>query len=187
MKHNYCASYDNVRLRPLEKRDIESLRIWRNDKSKTQFLKPIIEITPEMQLEWFEKYLDNPDEIIFAIEETKDLNRMVGSVALYNFHGNVAEVGKIQIGDSEANGRGIGRKSLVMAMWIAFRRLGLEKIVGAVHRENIAAHRNDIKIGFFIVGEHEACMGGIEDEIEIDETRLSDVNSYVSDIIVYEK
>ena len=86
----------------MEKNDIENLRVWRNDKSKTQFLKPIGEITPEMQLEWFKKYLDNQDEITFAIEETKDLNRMVGSVTLYNFHGKVAEVGKIQIGDREA-------------------------------------------------------------------------------------
>lgn len=184
MNHKYGASYDNVRLRPLEKNDIENLRVWRNDKSKTQFLKPIGEITPEMQLEWFKKYLDNQDEITFAIEETKDLNRMVGSVTLYNFHGKVAEVGKIQIGDREANGRGIGRKSLVMAMWIGFKKLELEKIVGAVHRENIAAHKNDMKIGFLVVGEHEAPMGGVEDEIEIDEKRLTEVNPYVSDIII---
>lgn len=184
MNHKYGASYDNVRLRPLEKNDIENLRVWRNDKTKTQFLKPIGEITPDMQQKWFENYLDNPDEITFAIEETQGLNRLVGSLALYNFHGNKAEIGKIQIGDSEANGRGIGRKSFVMAMWIGVKKLGLKKFVASVHRENVPAHLNDMRIGFLIVGEHEAQMGGIEDEIEIDEKRLVEINPYVSDIII---
>ena len=37
----YEAVYDNVRIRPLEQKDIEQLRIWRNDSSKTKFLRPI--------------------------------------------------------------------------------------------------------------------------------------------------
>lgn len=184
MNHNYGAQYQDVRLRPLEKRDIEKLRLWRNDASKTQFLRKVGEITPEMQEKWFEDYLINPDEITFAIEEISELHRIVGSVALYNFHGNTAEVGKIQIGDSEANGRGIGRKSLVMAMWIGFKKMKLKKIVGAVHQDNIAAHKNDMKIGFQIVGKHPAHVGGFEDELEIDEKRLAEVNEYVSQILL---
>ena len=31
MNHNYGALYGNVRLRPLEKNDIEKLRMWRNE------------------------------------------------------------------------------------------------------------------------------------------------------------
>lgn len=184
MNHNYGASYENVRLRPLKKEDIEKLRIWRNDASKTQYLRPIGEITPEMQERWYEDYFVNPDEIIFAIEENERLNRIVGSIALYNFHGDTAEVGKIQIGDSEANGCGIGRKSLVMAMWIGFQKLNLKKIVGSVHRKNKAAHINDIRVGFQIVGEHESPVGGIEDEIEIDEGRLLQINPYIPQIIL---
>lgn len=184
MKHNLGAEYLDVRLRPLIKEDIEKLRIWRNDTSKTQFLRKIGEITPEMQERWFEAYLGNQDEIVFAIEETVDLKRVVGSVALYNFTDKTAEVGKIQIGDAEANGRGIGRKSLVMAMWIAFKKLGIEKIVGSVHQDNIAAHKNDMKIGFKIVGKHPAHVGGYEDEIEIDEKALTEANGYTEQIVL---
>ncbi len=182
MDHNYEAVFENVRIRPLVKDDIEKLRVWRNDASKTQFLRSIGEITPKMQEAWFENYLSNPDEITFAIDETERLNRIVGSVTLYNFNGSTAEVGKIQIGDSEANGCGIGRKSLVMAMWIGFQKLGLRKIVGSVHRENIAAHVNDMRVGFQIVGAHSAPTGGIEDELEIDEKRLMDINPFVRQI-----
>ena len=187
MKHQYSAVYDNVRIRPLEKSDIENLRKWRNSEDKTQYLRKISYITPQMQEEWYERYLKNTDEVTFAIDETKDLNRMVGSVSLYNFNGNTAEIGKIQIGDEEANGRGIGRKSLVMAMSIAFKMMNIDKIVGSVHQENIAAHKNDIRIGFQIVGKHEAPMGGIEDEIEIDEKKLMEVNTYVDKIIIENK
>ena len=31
MKHHYSAVYGEVTIRPLERKDIENLRIWRND------------------------------------------------------------------------------------------------------------------------------------------------------------
>lgn len=182
MKHNYSAAYANVLLRPLCSEDIENLRIWRNNAQQTKFLRPIGHITPQMQQAWFDSYLEDPDMLVFAIVENRDLNRMVGSVALYNFKGNEAEVGKIQIGDPEASGRGLGKTSLVLAMWIGFKKMGLKKIVGAVHQENIAAHKTDMKIGFRIVGNHLAEVGGLEDDIEIDEARLCEINPYTAEI-----
>ena len=187
MRHSYGAVCKNVRLRPLEKRDIEKLRVWRNDVSQTRFLRKIPEITPAMQENWYREYLQNEDEITFAIEETKELRRMVGSVALYNVRGEIAEIGKIQIGDPQAHGRGIGRVSMVMAMQIGFRLLGLKKIVISVHRENIAAYTNDLKVGFQIIGEHAAPMGGTEDEMEIDEKHLNEANDYAADIVCTDK
>lgn len=184
MRHQYSAVYDNVRLRPLEERDIENLRNWRNNEEKTKYLRKIPYITSEMQRKWYMDYLENEDEITFAIDEISELNRMVGSVSLYNFQDDVVEIGKIQIGDEDAGGRGIGRKSLVMAMTIAFKLLGINKVVGSVHQENIAAHKNDMKIGFQIVGKHEAPMGGVEDEIEINAKRLAEVNGYMKEIII---
>ena len=103
---------------------------------------------------------------------------MVGSVSLYDFNGDVAEIGKIRVGDPEAGGRGIGRYSLVIAMHIGFEKLGLKKIIASVHQENVAAHKNDMKIGFRIVGTHPSVVGGIEDEIEMDAARLAEVNTY---------
>ncbi len=179
MNHKYCAKYKNVKLRPLERNDIEQLRVWRNDYSKTKYLRKIELITPEKQLEWYESYLSNPDEIIFSIIETQQLKRIVGSIALYNFKDGQAEVGKIQIGDDNAHGMGIGKISLVMASLIGFQKLGLTKVVSSVHQNNIAAHKNNMKVGFRIVGNHPAPMGGIEDEIEIDKERLLKINSYV--------
>ena len=47
MKHHYSAVYGEVTIRPLERKDIENLRIWRNDASQTRFLRNIGHITRE--------------------------------------------------------------------------------------------------------------------------------------------
>lgn len=181
----YEAVYKNVRIRPLEHEDIEKLRVWRNDKEKTKFLRDIGIITPQMQNRWFENYLKRSDEVIFAIEEIRELNRVVGSLSLYDFIDDIAEIGKIQIGDTQANGKGIGRVSLVMAMLIGFQKLGLNKIIASVNPENVSAYKNDIKIGFEICGQHDF-MNGIEYELFMNYEKLSKTNEYLSEIKVME-
>ena len=185
MKHQLNAKYESIELRPLVFDDIEKLRIWRNDAIATRFLRPIGHVTKEMQEEWFEKYLVDDDIITFSIVETDALNRMIGSVSIYNFRGKRAEIGKIQIGDPEAHGRGIGKKALVMAIKIGFNLLDLEIIDGAVHQENVSAHKNDMSVGFKIVGTKESVVGGKEDIIEIDIEQAKKANLYFDRIVVF--
>ena len=87
MRFDYFAEYKHVRIRPLEERDIEKIRIWRNDSDNTDFLRDIGEITPEMQLNWYKKDIEDDTSCTFAIEEISELNRIVGSVAIYEIHG----------------------------------------------------------------------------------------------------
>lgn len=186
MDHKYCAKYFNVELCPVVRQEIENLRIWRNDKEATKYLRPIPEITSEMQAKWFEDYLKDENQICFAIEETKDLNRMVGSLSLYDFDykNKVCEIGKIQIGDPEAHGKGIGRYSFVMAMKIAVEMLHMEKIIAEVHRDNIAARTNYFKIGFRIVGEQPSVAGGMEDKLEITAEEIRNIDYYHEIVIL---
>ena len=189
MNHKFEARYSDTYLRPLKKDDIENLRMWRNDKESSHYLRKLGYITPEMQLRWYESYIKDSSEIIFAIVETSDLHRMVGSLAIYeiNNEAHTAEIGKIQIGDKEAHGRGIGRKALVMAMKAGFQKLGIKKFVGAVHQENIPARTNDKKIGFRFVGEQTFAAGGKEDLLEAVEEDISKANSYYPDITLSEE
>lgn len=184
MNHNYYAKYKNILLRPLSHQDIEYLRNWRNDTNATRFLRPIGHITPEMQERWFENYLNNPNELTFAIVETEELNRLVGSISLYDVKDGVAEFGRIQIGDTEAHGKGIGRNATIMALVIGFKVLNLNKIVGSVHCENAPAYYNYKKIGFKFIGSHNAEVGGTEAELEIDLDTLLAVNPFADDIEV---
>lgn len=182
MKHNMVAVYNDITLRPLEERDIESLRIWRNNPENIAFLTNIGEISPEQQKRWFDGYLQDETEAIFAIVDNKIAKGIVGSVSLYGIKNGTAEVGKILIGDSRAHGRGIGRKALVMAMLNGFKNLNLEKILGAVSPDNIQAYTNDMKVGFQITGEHTLENGILEKEIEINLNQLEKANDYVVDI-----
>ena len=182
MKHNYITTYNNIRLRPLEESDIELLRVWRNDKEQTAYLRKIPEITSEMQKNWFINSQNSTTEYVFAIEETHLLNRMVGSVAVYDIKNGTAEVGRIQIGDKEARGYHLGRLGLTIAMWFGFEVLNLNKILGTVHRENKAAYKNDINVGFIIVDEHLDEEGRVEYDLEINRQRLLEMNPFLNEI-----
>lgn len=184
MNHNLWVVYDDILLRPLAPEDIESLRQWRNDTRNTKFLSDIGTISEEKQRNWFQSYLGDKSEVIFAIEEIKDLQRIVGSVSLYSICGDIAEVGKILIGDVAAHGKGIGRKALVMAMAAGFDKLGLKKIIGAVSPDNVQAYTNDMRVGFQVVGQHTLENGLVEDEIEIDYERLKVANDYVDKLLL---
>ena len=184
MVHNYSARYKDILLRPLLKKDIEVLRRWRNNTEAVKYLRNIGEITPEMQEKWFKSYLLNNDEYSFSIIDIGDLHTIVGSVSLYNFKNTQAEVGKIQIGDARAHGKGIGRTALVMITELGFKSFGLKKIVAGVNQCNIASHSNFMKVGFKIIGTHPSVssFGGTEDEIEIDLPTLEKANPYATDI-----
>ena len=182
MKHNYVASYQNIKLRPLAESDIELLRVWRNDKEQTAYLREIPTITPEMQKKWFEASQKDETEYVFAIDETEQLNRLVGSVAVYDVNGGIAEAGRVQIGDKEAHGRGLGRVAMALVMWFGFEELHLEKILGTVYKDNIPAYKNDMKLGFKIVGEHMDDAKGIEYDLEIDRSSLLKMNPFLQEV-----
>ena len=186
MNLDYEIKYDNVLLRPISDTDIENMRVWRNDSSNSRFLRNIGEISKTQQKNWHDKYINNKAEVFFAICETEKLNKMVGAISLYDITTNIAEIGKIQIGEKQAHGLGLGKKSLVMLMKFGFEILDLEKILGTVNKDNMPAVINDIAIGFKIIGEQKSIsqIGGNDFLLEIDYDRLKAVNFYVENIVI---
>ena len=150
MKHEFVSYYKNIRIRPLEECDIESLRNWRNNPTNTKFLTKISYITPEMQEKWFKDSLEKPNEYIFAIDEIKELNKLVGSFSLYNIVDEEAEFGKFLIGEDRVHGKSIGLYTLTVALEIAFNKLKLKKVYLRVYKDNIAALKVYKKVGFAI-------------------------------------
>lgn len=187
MNSKYIAEYKHVRIRPLEETDIELLREWRNDKNISSFLNPIDEITPDMQREWYYQYLQDSTIIQFAIEEKQDLNRVVGSVALYGFDGDRAEVGKIVVGDPEAKGKKIGFYGLILAMYLGFEKLGINTYIGDVHEDNIPAKTNDLRAGFVVTGKHEFISGGYELELELTKSRFKETHDFLDKVVIYQR
>lgn len=152
MNHNYSTSYKNVILKPLEKKDIYILRKWRNNPENCKYLSKLPYITVDMQEKWYEKYLNDKNEIIFSINEILELKRMVGSVSIYNFQQERCEVGKIMVGDKEAHNKKIGYNSMVALIDLIFEKMSYTKICLHVYEENIPALKIYKKLGFNIIG-----------------------------------
>lgn len=186
MIHNICAQYKHVRIRPLKEGDLENLRKWRNDKEMSRFLRKIDKITPEMQKNWWLKDCKDSTVVTFAIEEICELNRMVGSVSVYNINENEAEVGKIVVGDTEAKGKKIGYYALLMAMYVGYQKLGITKFLGEVHEDNKAAYINDMKAGFLVTGRHLFESGGYELEMNLPKKHFFEVHNFLDDFKLYE-
>lgn len=162
MEHNYQIEYENITLRPLAKGDIENLRIWRNDPKNTLFLRKIPFITRAMQLEWFNKYLQNNDEICFSIVETRQLKRMVGSLSLYQFADDSCFFGKILIGDVDAHGRKVGVNATIAVTKIAFEQMNIKQVKLHVFADNFVAVKVYKNAGFNIVEELNTESGKLE-------------------------
>lgn len=186
MKHNICAEYKHVRIRPLREGDLEYLRKWRNNKEMSTFLRPIGEITSEMQKQWFERECDDQTSATFAIEEIDELNRIVGSVAVYDINGTEAEVGKIVVGDPDAKGKKIGYYGLLLAMYVGYEKLGIEKFLGEVHEDNMSAKTNDLRAGFIVTGKHPFVNGGYELEMNLPKQHFFDTHDFLDDVKIYE-
>lgn len=161
MEHHYCAIHKDIGLRPIHESDIEYLRIWRNNRELSKFLSPVQEITPEMQMNWFHSYQQDQNILFFAIIDYKE-NRTIGSVALYDFKDNVCEIGKIVIGDSSKRGQGIGYRSLLMAMYIGMKKLGIDRFFLHVCEDNVAAYHLYVKTGFHQIERRKFIKGGME-------------------------
>lgn len=64
--------YPTVRLKSIEEKDIEELRVWKN-KNKINFFSQK-EISSEMQRKWFKKYISDKNGYIYVVEEYVDSN-----------------------------------------------------------------------------------------------------------------
>jgi len=156
MKHNHMIEYDGIKLRPLENDDLELLRGWRNQVSiRKCFIDQTI-IESEQQLKWYQRYLDNPSDIFFIIEETRRLQRPVGAASLYqiNYESSNAEFGRLMIGDTEALGMGIGKKTLDAICDFGFKVLQLETVYLEVLETNTKAINIYQQAGFVVLEKH---------------------------------
>lgn len=155
MKKSAIIKNDDLLLRPITCEDIEIMRVWRNQNDiRTKFLSQGI-ISKDQQDKWFSNYQKNDNDMTFMIEEIQLLRRPVGVVSLYDMdsENNVAEFGRLMIGDKEARGRKLGLKSTWVLVNHAFNELNINKIKLDVITENETALNIYIKCGFQLIEE----------------------------------
>ncbi|WP_052947397.1 GNAT family N-acetyltransferase [Aneurinibacillus tyrosinisolvens] len=157
MKHNYYVQGEDLNLRPVEENDLERIRAWRNKESIRTFFVYQQLIKPNQQTVWYADYLEKNNDIMFIIEEKKSLQRPIGAVALYNIDLKRlrAEFGRLMIGDSEANGKGLGLQATSLVCEFGFSVLGLKEIYLEVFAENQRAKRIYQSCGFINISTFE--------------------------------
>jgi|GEM_PF-1631878 len=149
MRHDYTGSCENIIVRPLEIKDIEFLRQWRNDPANTRFLRQIPFITPEMQKSWYERYLDDTSELQFAIC-FKDSGETIGSCALYNLGVTDADMtvnAPNEMDDSDTNNICAKAKDRLNALTFWDVVDGLEDLNAAESRVMLEAEFGKFMIG----------------------------------------
>jgi len=146
-----------VRLRLLEAADLLMTLAWRNQDHIRKWFVHADLITWEQHQRWCAQYFQRDNDFIFIIEETQDLHKPVGQIALYNieWERKRAEYGRLLIGEPEAVGKGLAKEATEALLDYACDRLGLEEIELEVFSANVAATAIYRACGFREVGEHD--------------------------------
>jgi RimJ/RimL family protein N-acetyltransferase len=144
------VQYNGIILRPLEREDIEPLRILRNRPENRKWFKNCTEIPKEEQIKWYEKYMKKEGDYMFAIVECNTPKEFIGAVALYEVDTitQSGEFGRIIIDKEKASRSGLGYDATVGACQIGFEQLCLRTITLEVFSDNISAIRTYEKAGF---------------------------------------
>lgn len=153
MKPLYVIVKDRVMLRPLEERDLEIVRQWRNqDHIRVNFVHSSY-ITREEQKKWYQVYLQRDNDLMFIIEDAGEIKRPVGTAALYHIDciNLKAEFGRLMIGHAGVRRKGMAFKATRLLCRFAFKILGLKEIYLRVFSGNRPAVGLYQKAGFKLV------------------------------------
>lgn len=83
----YDKDMADIRLRSIDQRDIEELRVWKNSNRSAFFYKQ--EISPEAQAQWYRKYLSGEDYIFMAEININDEWEKIGCLGFRVVEENV--------------------------------------------------------------------------------------------------
>ncbi|PKM94215.1 MAG: hypothetical protein CVU84_12190 [Firmicutes bacterium HGW-Firmicutes-1] len=152
MEHQYKIWGEKINLRPLLEKDLEKIRLWRNQRDIRKWFIDAKEITIEGQQKWFHEYLKKKDELNFVIEEIQGINQPIGMLSLYHIDldKKEAELGRIFIGVQQALGKGYGMEATKMLCNFAFETYKLKTIRLEVFTDNSRAIASYHKVGFKI-------------------------------------
>lgn len=158
-----------VRIRALEKTDIENIMSWVNNHEVTRYLLAFsVPISRSSEEQWLERaVIHRESDKLFAIETLE--GEYLGNCGLHlidSIHRH-AELG-IAIGKATHLGRGYGTDAINVLLRMAFQSLNLHKVYLRVFSENKRGIRCYEKCGFKTVGrmaQHRFIEGQWNDEL----------------------
>lgn len=146
-----------VRLRLLAEPDLAMTLAWRNQDRIRRWFINSDHLTVEGHRRWFEQYVSRDDDFVFIVEETEELLKPVGQVAIYNIDWKLkrAEYGRMLIGEAKATGRGLAQEATALAVAFAFSQLGLKELEAYILSSNAASLAVLAACGFGDAGERD--------------------------------
>ncbi|HXF84362.1 MAG TPA: GNAT family protein [Anaerolineales bacterium] len=145
-----------IRLRAIERSDVEKFHQWVNDPEVTAGLALYLPMSFREEEKWFEEIANRPkEEMPFAIErrEKKDDWRLIGNCGIFgiDWRARSGEIG-IMIGEKSVWDQGYGTESVQTLVRHGFETLNLNRLFLRVYGENRRAQRAYEKAGFVLEG-----------------------------------
>ena len=144
----------NVRLRALERGDLEVLRAMVNDPEVMRYSNTFRPISDVEQGAWFEGVVRGGNAVWFGIEDARrGQPTLVGTCCLVDIDpvGRKAEL-RVRVGDPASWGGGLGTEACALLVQHGFLALNLERIWVRVFDHNARALRLYEKLGFVVEG-----------------------------------
>lgn len=136
---------------PIREQDFESIIRLRNREKNRYFLNQKTELTLEQQKKWYEDYLVRDNDIYWGIWKDKDT--LIGTVRIYNIHGDTCEEGSCIVDEDYAKEAPYAVEAKYLLTEYAFRTLRLKKIVNINKADNKVMNSFSKQQGFKLVKE----------------------------------
>ena len=146
-----------LRLRLLAEHDLPMTLAWRNKDHIRKWFIHSDPIMPEQHQRWFAQYSERDDDFVFIVEETKELLKPIGQIALYNidWERTRAEFGRLMIGEPEAAGKGLAQEAAGLILDYAFSQLNMLEAEVNILSTNVASLTIFLSAGFVEAEERE--------------------------------
>ena len=135
----------NITLTRLTEEKIEMVRNWRNDEKISVYMENRDEITPEMQVKWFQK-INNNNNYYFIIEYD---NKEIGLIDIRDIDYTLKE-GEygIFIYDDYYLDSDVSFRAYLCLLDYCFNELNLERVTGHIMKENKRSIKFSIFLGY---------------------------------------
>jgi RimJ/RimL family protein N-acetyltransferase len=146
-------SGENIDLFPYSVEFVDDIIRLRNQAEARYFLAQKFSLTREQQLAWMEQYELRDTEVGFVIKDKK--GTLMGLMFLYDYNSekNTIELGRLVFDLQKTKGGPYFLEGMLILMDLAFDVIKVDKILGAIKKDNLQTIKFACKLGFALVGE----------------------------------